>query len=99
MKLKVYLAAGLFVASSLGLWAADQPPKKEPTAEEKAAMDAMMKAASPGEPHKKLTVFVGTWDATVKTFMQPGAPPQESKGLATNTAIFGGRFIKQDFTG
>lgn len=99
MNLKVYLAAGALVLCSYVAKAADQPQKKEMPPDQKAAMEAMMKAASPGDAHKKLASFVGKWDATVKTWMQPGAPPMENKGTATNEAILGGRFIEQRFSG
>jgi hypothetical protein len=62
-------------------------------------MDAMMKAAAPGEPHKKLAAFVGTWDTTVKTYMKPDAQPAVSHGTAVNRAILDGRFLQQDFKG
>src|SRR5205807_8613951 len=90
---------GLLLLSSLAVFAADPAKKKEPTAEEKAAMDAMMKAASPGEQHKKLESLVGTWNATMKMYMQPGAPAQESHGTAVDEAILGGRFVQEKFNG
>src|SRR2546422_49139 len=45
MKLKVFLGAAALVVCSLSTWA-DDKPKKEPSAEEKAAMEAMMKAGT-----------------------------------------------------
>jgi len=75
MNLKVYPGAGALVLCSFVVAAAEQPQKKEMPPDQKAAMEAMMKAASPGDAHKKLASFVGNWDALVKTWMQPGAPP------------------------
>ena len=90
MKLKVYFALGALFVSSLAF---------AQSADEKAAMDAMMKAAAPGEAHKKLATFAGTWDTTVKTYMRPDAQPAISHGTATNKMILDGRFIQQDFKG
>jgi hypothetical protein len=99
MKLKVCITAGAILLSSMIVVAQDAS-KKSPTmtAEEKAAMDAMMKAATPGEGHKKLAGMVGTWDATVKMF-QPGAPPQVSSGISENKWVLGGRWVQEQFTG
>ena len=100
MKPRISLATGALLLCTIGLIAADQPQKKPAMPpDQKAAMEAMARAATPGEPHKALASFVGKWDASIKTWMQPGAPPTESKGTATNTAILGGRFIQQSYDG
>lgn len=97
MKLKVFLGVCAIVLSSITAIAQEQP-KMSP--EEKAQMDAMMKAGTPGEAHKKLSTMVGSWDATVKMFpMQPGAPVQQSTGTSENTWVLGGRFVQQTFSG
>ena len=98
MKLKVYLGLCAILLLSLTSLAQTQT-KKEMSAEEKAAMDAMMKAATPGDAHKKLASMVGTWDVTVKMFPQPGAPAQESKGSSENKWVLGGRWVQENFTG
>jgi hypothetical protein len=67
--------------------------------DEKAMMDAMVKAATPGEPHKKLDPFVGTWNVSTKMWNAPGAPPAEGTGSATARWILGGRYVEQQFTG
>jgi hypothetical protein len=92
MKVKVCLGACALLVSSFVF--AQQTPD-----DQKAAMDAMMKAATPGDAHKKLASFAGTWDATVKTFMAPGAPPSVSHATATNKSILGGRYLQQDVNG
>jgi hypothetical protein len=72
--------------------------KKPQPAAQNAGMDDMMKLmvklATPGEQHKKLTDLVGTWDATTTMMMGPGAPPSTSKGTVVNTAVLGGRFLQ-----
>jgi Protein of unknown function (DUF1579) len=98
MKIKLYAAAAAMIILVGGAFAQDQP-KRQPTAEEKAAMDAMMKAATPGEAHKKLQDMVGTWDAKVTMWPAPGVPPQVSTGTSKSTSILGGRWIQQEYTG
>ncbi len=96
MKVRICLGAGVLLLSSFAVFAADAP-KMSP--QEKAEMDAMMKAATPGEPHKKLAEMVGTFDATVKMWPAPNAPAQTSQGVSTNKSVLGGRWIQEDFTG
>jgi hypothetical protein len=52
----------------------------------------------PGPEHALLAKDVGVWDADVKMFMDPTAPPQESKAVETNT-MFGDFFLKSEFKG
>jgi hypothetical protein len=98
MRLKVYLAACAILLSSMVSLAQD-PSKKEMSAEEKAAMEAMMKAATPGDAHKNLARMVGRWDATVKMYAQPGAPAQVSTGTSVNKLVLGGRWVQESFDG
>jgi hypothetical protein len=96
MKLKVWLGACAVVFSSI-VFAQDQP-KMSP--EEKAQMDAMMKAGTPGDAHKKLSSMVGTWDATVKMYpMKPGAPVQQSTATSESKWVLGGRWVQEMVTG
>jgi hypothetical protein len=96
MKMKVWMALALLVACTSVV--ADEP-KKEMPADQKAMMEAMMKAMTPGEPHKLLDNMVGTFDAKVSSWMQPGAPPMVSTGTSVNSWILGGRFVEQKFAG
>jgi hypothetical protein len=95
MKLKVWLATCAIVLSSLAAVAQEQ--KMSP--EQKAAMEAMVKAATPGEAHKKLSSMAGTWNTQVTMWMQPGAPPQVSTGTSTNKWVLGGRWMQETFDG
>ena len=96
MKMKVWMALALLVVCTSVV--ADEP-KKEMPADQKAMMEAMMKAMTPGEPHKLLENMVGTFDAKVSSWMQPGAPPMVSTGTSVNSWILGGRFVEQKFNG
>ncbi|UCG16380.1 MAG: DUF1579 family protein [Phycisphaerales bacterium] len=84
--------------------------KEEPKAEPKvpdqfgpeafqAAMAEYAKWAAPGEPHKQMAKFVGTWDVVCRLCMDPTAPPTESKATATFKTILDGRFLVQEHKG
>jgi hypothetical protein len=75
-----------------------QDAKKEP-AMDPAMMEAMMKAGMPGEPHKQLDAFVGTWNTQLKFWMAPGTDPATSTGISENRWILGGRALEQRFRG
>ena len=98
MKLKVFLAAAALVVCSHTIWA-DDKPKKEPWAKETAAMEAMMKAGTPGDAHNRLWSMVGSWDTKVTMWMQPGAPPQVSSGTSENRWVLDGRWLEQRYSG
>lgn len=67
-----------------------------PSAEE---MAQMMELSKLNENHKLLAEFVGNWNYTVKMWMAPGAPPNESKGTAVSKAIMEGRYVVTENTG
>jgi hypothetical protein len=92
----------LAVATSLAVPALAQ--EKKPAAppmskEQQAQMDAMMKAMTPGEPHKRLAELAGEWTFTNKMWMDPAAPPTESTGTATYRMILGGRYLQTEQRG
>jgi hypothetical protein len=89
-------------AAAIALPQADEKAKAakaKAAMDEKAMMEAWSKYMTPGEPHKKLATMAGTWDTTAKMWMQPGAPPTESKGTSVSTMILGGRYLEQRFDG
>src|SRR5262245_35234705 len=67
--------------------------------QEKAAMEASTRSATPSEPHEKLEPFVGTWDTKVKIWMKPGGPPIESTGSSEHRWTLGNRFIEIHYEG
>jgi hypothetical protein len=69
------------------------------TPEQQKMMEAYMKAATPGEPHRLLEPMIGTWDAVVRFYPAPGEPPQESTGISENRWILGNRYVEQRFKG
>jgi hypothetical protein len=62
-------------------------------------MAALMKSAAVGPEHERLKAMAGKFDADVSAFEAPGAPPEKSKGVATNELILGGRYLKSDYAG
>jgi hypothetical protein len=59
-------------------------------------MEAMMKAAQPGEFHAKLKPLAGKWTVTSKFRMSPDQPWEESTGKAEYKWGLGGRYLFQD---
>ena len=92
------LAATVLVALTATLSTAADDPKAKAAADQ-AAMEAMMKAATPGEAHKRLGAMVGTFTTDVKMWMAPGAPPAAGGGVSENTWALDGRFVEQHFNG
>lgn len=97
MKLKVWIAVVLLVVCA-AVVVADEP-KKEMSAADKAAMEAMVAAGTPGDAHKLLNGMVGTWSAKVTMWNDPSAPPTVSEGSNECRSIMGGRYIEERFTG
>lgn len=99
MRRKVFVPLALVLLCSSVVLAADDPKPKQMSAEEKAGMEAMMRAMTPGENHKMLDGMIGTFDAKVSMWMKPGAPPMVSTGKSVNSWILGNRFVEQKFDG
>jgi len=53
----------------------------------------------PGPEHQLFKQDEGTWDATVESYMAPGAPPMTSKAVETNTVACGGLCMLSNFKG
>lgn len=100
------------IIACYGLFTAAQEPAKvqEPAAkpapaqkapemspEEKAAMDKMIAAGAPGDPHKFIAGMEGVWKASVKVWHAAGQTPQESEGISIHRMIMGGRYLQQSF--
>jgi hypothetical protein len=66
------------------------------TPEQKAEMEAYMKAGTPGAPHRALAATVGTYDLKIKSWHAPGTPPMEDTGTATRSMALGGRVLVEE---
>jgi hypothetical protein len=64
-------------------------------------MKQMMEMSKLNENHKLLGDMNGSWNYTIKMWMNPdpNAKPQESKGTATRKSAMGSRYIIMDVTG
>ena len=67
------------------------------TPEQMAEMEAYTKAGALGPEHKLMALHVGTYDVTIKSWMDPAAPPMESKGVAVRTLHMEGRIMHEEF--
>jgi hypothetical protein len=93
------LSLGLVIATSAAAQDKKGAAPPEMTAEQKAMMDAWQKAATPGDPHKQLMAqYEGTWTTRQSMWMEPGQDPIVETGKSVNTAVFGGRQLRMDYT-
>lgn len=99
MKLRIWCAAATLVLFAFAAVADDKPAKKEMSADEKAMMEAWMKAMTPGDNHKHLDAMAGSWDTKLTFWMAPDAPPTTSTGVSENRWILGNRVLEQRFKG
>lgn len=86
-------------ANAAGLIAQDAKKDAKAADAEKAMMEAWQKAATPGEAHKKLEPFVGTFDARVRMWSDPSRTPEDSTGTMTSTWVLGNRYVQQNYEG
>lgn len=80
-----------------------QTPKAQqqadPEAQKQAMMEKMREAGSPGEGHKPFKTLAGTWTYEGEWRMSPESAPESMKGVANNSLVYGGRFLKQEISG
>lgn len=79
--------------------AAKKPAAKPAPMDEKAMIEAWQKAATPGEMHKKLDDMAGTFDASVRIWMDPSKPPEDSTAVSVNKWVLGSRYIETQHEG
>ncbi len=77
----------------------EKDKKKEGKMGMQEMMEVYAKLATPGAPHKVLASMEGSWNAKIKSWMEPDKPPAESKGTCEQKMLLGGRFLQQEFTG
>ncbi len=95
------VVSGVLVLHGVTAHAKQQEQAVQPTADaqKQAAMEAMQKLGSPSEGHKVLEPFVGNWTYTAQWWMSQDGPAESMTGSASNSLIYGGRFLKQEITG
>ena len=62
-------------------------------------MKAMQDYMTPGDVHKMIAKYDGTWNSAVSVWMKPGDAPMMSKSVAVNTMILGGRYQQSKIAG
>lgn len=67
-----------------------------PSAEQQAAMAAWQESMTPGPQHAHLAKAVGTYNMTIKSWMEPGAEPMTSEGTAVRSMTLGGRVMVEE---
>lgn len=55
--------------------------------------------STPGDMHKMIESWNGTWSGEVTSWYSPGAPPQISKSTSVNKTVMGGRYQVSNFSG
>jgi hypothetical protein len=92
MKTKFCFAviAALLLTFAVGAYA--QQEQKNPM--DDPMMKAMVAYATPGPAQKAMQGMVGTWDAVIKSYMDP-KNPTESKGTSTYTSLMDGRYLQE----
>lgn len=101
MKVKrVVQSMAVVAAMQLGaLVQAADPPKHAPSPDEKAMMEKMAQAATPGAAHKKLDPLAGKFNVKSTMWMDPSKPPEESTGTSERKWIMGNRYLEENFQG
>jgi hypothetical protein len=101
MQVRTKLAAlSLSVALlSGGVLCAQDKPSEGTMGMTQEQMEAMQKAAAPGEMHKHMGKMAGDWTFTNKMWMAPGQPPVESTGTMHAETILGGRYVQSVWKG
>ncbi|HYS04616.1 MAG TPA: DUF1579 domain-containing protein [Candidatus Dormibacteraeota bacterium] len=87
-------AAIALVVTSASAQTGKQPPQMTP--EQKAEMEAYMKAGTPGAPHQTLASSAGNYDLKLRSWQAAGAPPMEETGTATRAITLDGRVLVED---
>ncbi len=90
------IAVAVLVAAPALAQEGQEPPQMTP--EQKAEMEAYMKAGSPGAPHQAMAATAGSYDLKIKSWHEPGGPPSEESGTATRTMALDGRVLVEDVT-
>ena len=93
--------AGLVVACAVvaAVAGAAEQQKQEAKGTPQKGAPPEMAPPRPAPQHQELAKRVGTWDAVVESYMEPGAPPQTSRGSEINTMDASGLWLLTEFKG
>ena len=93
------LALGMVILGSATATGDDKKAAKAGPPDEKAMMEAMAKAGTPGDAHKKFEPMVGTFETKAKMWMDPSKPAEESSGKTESKWVLGNRFVHEAYEG
>jgi hypothetical protein len=91
-------AQSLIVLALLASPALAQEGTPPMSAEEKAMMDAYIKAGTPGPEHAALAKTAGTYALKIRSWGKPDAPPAESTGTAVRRMTLGDRVLVEEMS-
>jgi len=89
-------AAIALLVTSASAQTGKQPPQMTP--EQKAEMEAYMKAGMPGAPHQALASTAGNYDLKIRSWQAAGTPPMEETGTATRAMALDGRVLVEELS-
>jgi Protein of unknown function (DUF1579) len=93
----IFAVAAMALPIGLVLGQAEKP-QMQMTPEQKAEMEAMMKAGTPGAQHQALAASAGTYDLKVKSWHDAAAPAMEETGTAKRSMMLDGRVMFEELT-
>lgn len=105
MSVIAVVLCAVFALVTAQAWSDDKPDAKAAADQEKMrkmmeeGMQRWMDSIKPSEHHDKLEANVGTWEATFRMWMDPSAPPMETKGISEVKWILGKRFLLEEYKG
>ena len=98
MRSRTILVIALSLMITIPGAAQNKGKKHAPSQEE--MMKRWKDAATPGDAHKVLDNFVGSWETESSVWMGgPDKPPSVTKGTAEVKWVLDGRFVQQEMTG
>jgi hypothetical protein len=93
----IILAAILFSPSS---FSQNNTSGGTPMPSEAEMMARWKDFMTPGDMHKKLAMFAGTWNVESKVWMKGlDGPPSVSKGTSKKSLVYDGRYLKEELNG
>jgi hypothetical protein len=93
-----WAVAALLAAPLAAEEKAADPAQAEMSPEQKAYMDAMIQAGTPGAEHTWLASLAGSWEFKGKSWIAPDAPVTEFVGTEDRAMILGGRVMQAKVT-
>jgi Protein of unknown function (DUF1579) len=97
--LRSYAVLSVLVLVALPVAAQSGGDKPAAGGEQEAMMKAFMEAATPGAQQHWLAEAAGDWKVTVKSWMDPSAPPEVTQGTSHREMILGGRYLSEKVEG